>query len=284
MKMLVTWGILIVICLGANGARAQLQVMPQDELPRVFGGSTQIIRVDWHNAESAMIETDIRMRMMQLSSATSAPIGEAPWKTLRVLPGQTVIEAAAIGFPAVRGKTRFLVQWLEGSNHVAGATEGCVYPTNLLCELQPLIGKDGVLGVFDPQNELKDLLRNAKVDFLDLGNTELAKFRGKLAIVGPFDPKASPGSVEAAQIKALAENGVGVVWVQSPARESGAAEEKLQPSFYSVPELQTATVVVQPEMLANLAGNPRAQLNLIHFCKLALRPQPLTLPSVKKQP
>jgi hypothetical protein len=284
MKLFVTWRILIVICLAANGAWAQLQLMPQDELPRVFAGSTPTIRVDWHNAGRAMVETDLRMRTMQLSSATSAPMDEAPWKSLRVLPGQTVVESAAVAFPAVRGETRFLVQWLDTSNHVAGATEVCVYPANLLCELQSLIGKEGMLGVFDPQNELMESLRNAKVDFVDLGNTELKNFRGKLAIIGPFDSKSSVEPVTTAQIKAMAEDGVGVVWVQPGAGDSPAAEEKLQPSFYAVPENQTAAVIVQPEMLANLAVNPRAQLNLIYFCKLALHPQPLTLPLVKKQP
>ena len=276
--------VLTMTCAGSSGAWAQLQVEPQDEPQLVFAGSTQTISVRWCNVGKAMIETDIRMRMMQLSSATAMPIDEAPWKTLRVLPGQTIVETAALAFPAVRGETRFLVQWIEGSNRVAGSTEVCVYPTNLLSELRPLVEKEGVLGVYDPQNELKELLRNAKVEFADLGNTELEKFRGTLAIIGPFDPKTSVGSVVTTQIKAIAENGVGVVWVQPPADESWVAKEKLKPSFYAVPENQTAAVIVQPELLANLAGNPRAQLNLIYFCKLALSPQPLTLPSVKKQP
>ena len=273
----------MAIWAGANGAWAQLQMAPQDEPQRVFAGSTQTISVRWRNAGDAMIETDVRMRMMQLSSATAALVNESPWKTLRVLPGQTVVETAALVFPAVRAETRFLVQWLEGSNHVAGASDVCVYPTNLLSELQTVVGKNGGLGVFDPRNDLKDLLRNAQVDFVDLGNTELEKFRGRLAIIGPFDPRTPAEGVVTVQIKAMAENHVGVVWVPPSAAEASSTKEKLQPSFYAVPENQTAAVVVQPEMLANLAGNPRSQLNLIYFCKLALSPQPLTLPFVKKQ-
>jgi hypothetical protein len=282
MKLFVTWGIFAAVCAGGNWARAQLQIISGDKPHCLFAGSTQLIPVLCRNAGSVMIESNIRMRMMQLSSATAAPIDEAPWKTLRVLPGQTVVETAALEFPAVRGETRFLVQWLGQTNDILGVTEVMVYPTNLLSELRPLVGKEGELGVFDPQNELKDLLINAKVDFVDLGNTELEKFRGRLAIVGPFDPKTSTGSVMTAQIKAIAENGVGVVWVQPPADDSPAAREKLRPSFYALPENQTAVVMVQPEMLANLAGNPRSQLNLVYFCKLALHPQPLALPSVKK--
>jgi hypothetical protein len=41
-----------------------------------------------------------------------------------------------------------------------------------------------------------------------------------------------------------------------------------------------AVVVVQPELVANLPENPQAQLNLIYFCKLALRPQSSALPGL----
>ena len=283
MRAFVTGVILMAIWAGANGAWAQLQMAPQDEPQRVFAGSTQTISVRWRNPGNEMIETDVRMRTMQLSSATAALVDESPWKTLRVLPGQTIVETVALAFPVVRAETRFLVQWLEGSNHVTGASEVFVYPTNLLSELRTVVGKDGVLGVFDPQNELKDLLRNAKVDFVDLGNTELEKFRGRLAIIGPLNPKTPADCVGTAQIKAMAGNNVSVVWVPPPAGDAPSAKEKLQPSFYAVPENQTAAVIVQPEMLANLSGNPRSQLNLIYFCKLALSSEPLTLPSVKKQ-
>jgi hypothetical protein len=282
MKMFATWVALGVICASANGAWAQLQ-MEADESSRVFAGTTQAVSTRWCNIGEAIIETDIRIRTMQLSSATAAVSGEMPWKTLRVLPGQTIVETGQFAFPAVRAETRYLVQWVDGFNRIAGASEIFVYPTNLLSELQPLVGKEGGLGVFDPQNELKELLKNVGVDFVDLGNTELEKFRGKLAIIGPFDSKTLADSVATMQIKALAKNDVGVVWVQPAVGDSRSPNETLQPSFYAVPENQTAAVVVQPEMVANLARNPRSQLNLIYFCKLALHPQPLTLPSVKKQ-
>jgi hypothetical protein len=51
-----------------------------------------------------------------------------------------------------------------------------------------------------------------------------------------------------------------------------------------VPEKQIAIVVVQPELVADLANNPQSQLNLIYFCKLALHPQPPALPDFSPQP
>jgi hypothetical protein len=120
---------------------------------------------------------------------------------------------------------------------------------------------------------------------VDLGNTILENFRGKLAIVGSFESKTQMDPMLPSKIKTLAENSVAVVWVQPSPNGSFCSErEELQPSFYEVPENQHAAIIVQPEMVANLAGNPQSQLNLIYFCKLALRPQPLTLPSWKKQP
>ena len=280
MKMFVTWAVLAAICGGANGAWGQLGVAPEDGPQRVFGGSTQTVSVRWHNGGTAAMENNIRMRTMQLSSATAAQVDEAAWKTLRVLPGQIIFETAALAFPTVKGETRFLVQWIGGTNEVLGATEVRVYPTNLLAELGPLVGhEDGALGIFDPQNQLKPLLKNVKVDFVDLENAVLEDFRGKLAIIGPFEAKASMDPLLAKKIQKLAQNKVAVVWMQPPR----VPEDRPVPSFYFVPGIEAAVVVVQAELAVDLLTNPRSQLNLIYFCKLAMHPQPLALPDTSLQ-
>ena len=222
---------------------------------------------------------------MQLTSATALRINEASWKKLQMLPGQTVLETAELEFPAVRAETRFLVQWFGSNSNVLGSTEVLAYPANLLAELQPLVAHDdGALGVFDPGGQLKPLLKTAKVDFVDLGNTELQNFRGKLAIIGPFESKAQMGAALAGKIKTLAQQGVAVVCIQPPPEHSSLHREmeKLQPSFYSVPENEIAVVIVQSDLVANVSENPRAQLNLIRFCKLALHPQPPILPVLEQ--
>lgn len=281
MKVFVTWSILVAICAGASRAWAQLQVAPQDGPQRVFGGSAQAISVRWDNAGVEPIETAIRTRTMQLTSATAAQVDEAPWKRLQVLPGQRIIETAALTFPAVKGETRFLVQWIGRTNEILGTMEVMAYPTNLLAELQPLVGReDGALGIYDPQNQLTPLLKNLKVDFVDLENAVLEDFRGKLAIIGPFEVKASMDPMLTKKIQKLSENKVAVVWIQPP-RVSG---NKPVPSFYSIPEGERAVVVVQPQAVADLPKDPQSQLNLIYFCKLALRPQPLGWPELSLQP
>jgi hypothetical protein len=128
------------------------------------------------------------------------------------------------------------------------------------------------------------LLKTARVDFVDLGNTELENFRGKLAVIGPFESKAQMGAALAGEIKTIAQKGVAVVWIQPPPERSSLHREmeRLQPSFYSVPENKIAVVIVQSDLVANLSENPRAQLNLICFCKLALDPQPPILPLLEQ--
>lgn len=179
----------------------------------------------------------------------------------------------------MKAETQFLIQWLEGTNRVIGKTEVLVYPTNLLGELKSLLGED-VLGVLDPNDELKPLLRQNRVDFLDLGETSLEDFQGKLAVIGPFQSKAQMREGLAPTIQKIARKGAAVIWIQPPR----APRDKIKPSFYLVPEGKGAVVVVQSDLVANLSENPKSQLNLIYFSKLALHPEPFLLPDLKTQP
>ena len=257
---------------------AQLQLLPGQEPPRVFAGDARKIAVVWHNAGDKTVEADIRTRIVQTSSATAVQLGEAPWKHLQVLPGQTVVESAQLDFPVMKSEARFFVLWIEDANHIIGRTEVLVYPTNLLAELKPL-ADDESLGVFDPQNQLKPLLKNLKLEFVDLENLDLENFSGRLAIIGPFSTRAQMRDGLANQIKTLAKKGVAIVWLQPPPEK----RDKLQPSFYSVSMNPNAVVIVQPELVADFADNPQSQLNLLYFCRLALHPQPPALPEFSPQ-
>ena len=293
-----------------GAAWAELQLLPGKETPCVFAGGAREIFLVWHNDGDKIWEGEISARIFQASSATAVKLGEVPWKKLSVLPQQTIVETAQLDFPAVKAETRFLIQWaadrsgtgfqpvkegdatgeiiarpsdaeLTGKMPVPllGKTEVLVYPTNLLAELKPLAG-DAAPGIFDPQNQIKPLLKNLKVEFSDLESSGLENFPGRLAIVWPFTSKTKMREGLAEQIQALAKKGAAIVWIQPPQVRG----EKLSPSFYPVVQNQSAVVIVQPELVSDLADNPQAQLNLIYFCKLALKPQPLTFPSPSPQP
>ncbi|HKW30853.1 MAG TPA: hypothetical protein VJT54_16085 [Verrucomicrobiae bacterium] len=278
MKLFNPWLLLALAGCWPGVARAQLQLLPDREPQPVFAGDARKIAVVWHNAGWQPANAEIHTRIFQTTLATVVQLGESSWKKLQVLPGQTVLESAKFDFPDVRAETKFLVQWLENTNRIIGVTEVRVYPTNLLGQLKPL-AENRSLGVFDPQNHLKPLLKNARVDFVDLGNAELEHFPGKLAIIGPFALKAQAPDGLARRIKLLAQKGAAVVWLLPP-----DSSEKLQPSFYLVPEGLGVVVVAQSALVPDLPVNPESQLHLLNFCELALQPQFLTLPDLASQP
>jgi hypothetical protein len=281
MKCLNTWTVFVIACCWPGAALAQLQLLPDKEPQRVFAGDARTITLVWHNASDKTVDADIRARILQTSSATAIRLGEMPWKKLQVLPWQTVLESTQLDFPPVKAETKFLVQWLENSNSIIGKTEVLVYPTNLLDELNLLVDEGGKnLGVLDPQKQLKSALKNSAIKFVDLAETELDAFPGKLAIVGLCNPDDPEWNGLANRISKLARNGTPVVWIQSPPKK----RDKIQPSFYIVPQTRAAVVVVQPELVADLRDNPQSQLNFIYFCKLALNPQPPALPDLSPQP
>jgi hypothetical protein len=162
---------------------------------------------------------------------------------------------------------------VEGTNKLAGTTEVLVYRPDLLKDLKPLAGEEP-LGVFDPQNQLKPLLKAAGVECQDLEDTGLEDYHGKLAIIGPFLSKAQMPVEAGDKIKKMAMSGVAVVWVLPPPER----RQEAKPSFYTVPEGKGSVVVVQAGLMANLPENPQAQLGLVHFARLALHPEPPRLP------
>ena len=262
-------------------AGAQLQLLGGAGSQVVFGGGIREISVMWQNTNVLTFSNALNAQVLQASSTTVAPLGVQAWKTLRVLPGQTVIESASLNFPPVKAPTRFIVQWLQSTNRVLGETEVFVYPTNLLDELKLLVAQsENNLGVLDPEKRLLPALKQAGISFVDLGNTRLTTFAGKLALVGPCSASDPEWPGLAGRIRRLAQNGVPVIWIQSPPPKP----DKLWPSFYPVPAGQAGVLVVNPELLADLPNQPQAQRNLIFFCKLALNPQPPALPELTAQP
>jgi hypothetical protein len=267
---------LLVAALCPSVSRAQLQTLPDQEPQRVFTGDARKITVLLRNVGASPVDSDLRTRLYQASSATAAPLGEVPWKKLTVLPGQTVLESAILSFPPAKAETRFLVQWVEGPNKLIGTTEVLAYPPDLLKDLQPLAGEKP-LGALDPQNQLKLLLKAAAVECQDLEDIGLENYHSKLAIIGPFQTTSQMReSLASRSVEALAQKGVAVVWIQPPPEK----RQQLKPSFYTVREGKGAVVVVQADLVANLAESPQAQLNLIRFARLALHPEPPRLPDL----
>jgi hypothetical protein len=276
MKRLNSWLSATTILVGAVAASAQLQLVADCESQRVFGGEARPLSLVFSNGGAAPVKVELRTRLVQASSATVVPIAERPWKQLQVLPNQTVVEVMTLDFPAVKAETRFLIQWVAGASNIVGRTEVLVYPTNLLTQLTALAG-DEPLGVFDPADALKPLLRLQAVPFQDLFEDGPDKFRGKLAVFGPFETKAQMRTSLRDDIRALAKRGIAVVWLQPPPEKHAP----IKPSFYFVSEGGGIVVVAAHSLVAQLATRPEAQLNLLGLAEEALHPTPMNLPETE---
>ena len=272
---------LVVACCSAGVARAQIELVTNAAPQCVFFGDARSIAATFHNPGEQDFGQDVRMVVSQASSSTTVALGDRPWKFLRVLPQQTILESARLDFPPVRAETKFIVQWVGNPNHIIGKTEVLVYPTNLLNELKLLMDEnEDNLGMLDPHNLLKPALKHSAIRFVDLEEVEMGSFHGKLAMVGPCVPDDPEWRGLTDRIAKLAQGGTPVVWIQSPSPK----RDKIWPSFFIVPEYTNAVVMVRPELVPDLPGNPQSQLNLIFFSKLALHPVLFRLPSLTMQP
>jgi hypothetical protein len=251
-------------------------LMAESEPQHVFSGVARSVSVKLQSVGTQPVLVDLRWRLLQTTTATTTTIAEPAWRQMELQPGQTVLESIRLDFPPVRAETRFLLHWIEGGSNIIGQTEVFVYPTNLLMQLQALAG-DGPLGVFDPADTLKPLLRLQAVPFQDLLEHGTEKFPGKLAMFGPFESKMQMRASLREDIRILAKRGVAVVWLLPPLEPSAP----LKPSFYAVRQAGGAVVVAEHSLVMHLAERPEAQLNLVRLVEEALHPTPLVLPETE---
>ena len=102
MKIANIWVMLVAACGAPGVARAQLELVTNAAPPAVFFGDARGIAATFHNAGAQEFKQETRVEISQVTSATAVSLGERPWKELRVLPGQTVLESASLDFPPVR--------------------------------------------------------------------------------------------------------------------------------------------------------------------------------------
>lgn len=273
MMLVAAAGCLPAACFG------QLAIVTNREPQRIFSGHKKNIPVIIHDAGGQNFNGEIRAQVLQTTSATAVRLGEPASKKFQSLSGQTVMDSVSLDFPPVKAKTKFLIEWLADTNLVIGKTEVLVYPTNLLSELQLSFNGEN-LGVLDANDALKPSLKKIGIGFLDLEEMALEDFSGKLAIIGPFQLQTQMREGLAQVIQRIARKGAAVVWIQPPPDSN----DEITPSFYVVPEGKGAVVIVQPDLVADFSENPKSQLNLIYFCKLALHPAPLPLPNLSLKP
>jgi len=254
---------------------AQVRVVPDPEGRCVFSGNARRIPVSLENVGAGVETLDLRIRLYQTATEIAALVSDSSWKTLTVLPGQTILDTALVDFPAVQSETGFLVQWLGNAGRVLGTTKFLVYPETLLKALKPLAGEEA-LGVFDPQNELKPLLRAAGIGVHDLESAGSERFSGRLAIIGPFQSKDQVPPMLATEAKAMARRNVGIVWICPPAEPN----DRLVTSLHLGAVGTALVVVAQNSVVSDLARSPQSQLHLVELAQVVLRCAPFPVPDL----
>ena len=263
---------------------ASLDLVAGSEPPCVFAGADRKIPVEWRNSSDAKVTINLRLRLYQATTATAVRWSELPWKVLEALPEQTVLETVRVTFPEVKGETRFIIKWFDESGTDRGTSPVLVYPPDLLKELKLLAG-DEAIGLFDPATVLKPLFKNLAVEFLDLEESGVTKFSGKLAVIGPFQSDTPIRAGLEDDIAKLADKGAAVVWLQPPDDAMpGALPRPLKPTFYIVPSGRGNVLVAQASLVPELAANPLSQQRLIQLARVAVRPEPLRLPTLNTSP
>jgi hypothetical protein len=239
-------------------ASAQIEIVPDEQMPAVFAGRPQTIRMLFRNSSNETVETKVETRLRQLSAGTAMTVSNTQsWKRIRLLPQQTVVETYITTFSPVRAATKFEIEWIG-----IDRTPIMVYPPDLLKKLSYLAGEKP-LAIFDPDNRLRSLTKQAGIEFTDY---EMESADARLAIAWS-NAKELPEF-----ITKRVKNGMAAVWIRSSA--SAAA--------YAV-RLDTGIVVMaSASSVSPLADSPRAQLDLIKFCEFALEPESMRLPSDKQ--
>jgi hypothetical protein len=256
-----------------QGSPAPLRVASLGPSPCLFSGAQASLLVLISNSTEHLFDSEVRLRIYQTTEAIAAVHQDKIWKKLRVSPGQTVLESLTVDIPAVKAETRFLVQFLAGTNTVLGTVDLRAFPTNLLQELQ-VLADNTPIGVLDSENIIQPTLSTSGLQLADLEVTGFNSFTGRLAIIGPFPAAKDIPRDFLARVKALAKRGTGIVWIQP----SPSKNDPPEPSFFSMSEGRGQIVVVQAGLVSKLGLDPQSQLNLVYFCRLALRPHSLQLP------
>lgn len=251
----------------------QLRISKEETPLRLFSGEGRFLQITLQNAGNQTVQMSLRSQIYQTSSATVLPVGQPQdWKRLEILAHQTVKESIPLDLPSVMTGTRFLVRVLDERNKAIGTTAVMVYPTNLLQALGRLAGEKP-LGLFDPQDQLKPLLKAAAVEYQELEEAHLLDFSGKLAIIWTL-PAKKESSEFAGKIGNLAKTGTAVVWIQAFSDDPA----DLEPAFYPVSVGRGTVTIVSSAVILRIGEDPRAQLILVRSAELSLRPDLLALP------
>ena len=254
----------ICVCLLALDASA-LEVIRSPEPQQVFADGVRAVAVRFHNPAAETARTEVRLQLLQLTSATAAPVGDGrAWKTLTVLSGQTVVESVPVAFPPVRVATRFAARWLDAGGKALGVTEVWAHPDDCFEQLKTRVGRQPI-GVQEDGGGLRATLTARGLTVVELHSAaSWEAFRGRLA----FCVADRDGAPDESAFLTAVKVGLAVVWLQTTPATSPPAAPVAERERCG----RGSLVVAPAALLTHLDHSVTAQLTLLRLAELALKP------------
>ena len=226
----------------------------------VFPG-LQPIEVRIRNLINQTQQVHLEATLFQLSSSTAMPAGVRTNRQVRLQSNQTIVEQLVLLFPEVRTPTLFQIRWTTATNEQVGKSLVQVIPADSLKSLNKLVG-DQSLGVVDPDDRFKPLLKGKGVEFAEVGESEWAEFAGKVILVVE-GPGLSP---EFQQSILAGHSRVSLLWLREGKAPLGL------PGLSLVRENQKSMAILDFPGLLTETNSAAAQYQLVRAVENLLNP------------
>jgi hypothetical protein len=265
----VRYTITILFLLGLHfTALAALVWEPAGQSQVVFADRPSVVRQDIRNDGDKAMAQAVRLRMIQLSTSTAAPVpGWELKKQVEVPAGQTLRTMVEVSLPKVTNPTRFRITWNDESDKVMGSTDLVGCPADLFQPLR-LVSTKRPIGLLGDSGGLATLLRQQGCELRELSSVEeLKNFDGSVLLVA----WAGRGKEELENFGRLAaqhakDRGGRVVWLVEPDNLPLSPV----PAVCVFTHGEGTVVVSTGIKLAEAAQSPLIQLRLVWLVELAL--------------
>jgi len=249
-----------------GSAVAQVRLTVDRESDVVFGGQEERVQIGFIHSDPEAIRVELGFRLWQSAASTAIPLG--PSETFRILDLPPRVECrfqVPVTFPEPDDSAEFVVQWIVGERSL-GASRVLVIPRDHLRRWAQR-HRDRDLWIYDPAEELKPVLKEFDVPFLDLLTMSGPPAGRGLLILGPFEKSNRDEVVP--EFVGIAETKAAAVARPAPRRQP----ENSGLPFIRVHSDRDRTLVEFPEdYFSDLEHSAKSQFRLTQLLELTWKP------------
>ncbi|HEY1171966.1 MAG TPA: hypothetical protein VGH19_11395 [Verrucomicrobiae bacterium] len=254
----------ILLLLGQSIIQAALVWEPVTQTQVVFVDRPAAVYQDIRNDEDRAVTESLRLKLLQSTSSTAAPIPGWEQKKQLVVPAkQTIKTTVELTLPKVTSPTRFRITWSSEVGALLGDTEIIGCPADLFAPLRKLSSREPVGIAGDSDNRLATLLRSQGCQVREVRNWE--DMKSNMALLVNVSGKGKDDDLSRLAAQYAKEWGGKVVWLV----ESDSRSLTPEPAVCVFPHGQGTLVVGTGIGLSDLSQNPLSQLRLVWLVELA---------------